>query len=125
MTTRMTPGGGARKPGSGSKHLHKKPDKGLQATVYIRTMGNAVRVYRVLRNLSQKEFCDLVYRKTGNRVGTQTISDLENGRYDPRWTTVCSVADALGVSVGDLRLDDPSHSRLAGQLAPGLDEGKP
>lgn len=59
-------------------------------------VGARIRALRQERGLSQDEFAA--------RVGIHRThpNKLENGKIDPRLSTLVRVADALGVSVGEL-----------------------
>lgn len=70
-----------------------------QLAISARCFGENLRLLRVQRNLSQRELADV------SRVVQQTISCIENGR-EPRWVTACQLADALGVSLDELRHRD-------------------
>lgn len=109
-------GGGGKRRRANFKQLKKKADGGIVAMIHIRTLGDALRFFRFQRNISQIELGQLILERTGNSVGVQTISDIENGRHDARWSTVCTIADALGVKTDDLRIDSPSQ-RLSERIA--------
>lgn len=40
--------------------------------------------------------------KAAGGIRIATISDIENGKLDPRWSTVKALADALGVDADDI-----------------------
>ena len=63
-----------------------------------KTFGEILKARREAASLSQSQLAG----KSGVPVGT--IRNLEQGhRADPRWSTVCDLADALGISVADFR----------------------
>lgn len=70
-------------------------------------LGAAIRELRAKTGLSQEE---LAHR---SGVTTGTFSVIERGRSNPTWATVKSIAEALGVSVGELAAlaDRHEHSQ--------------
>jgi transcriptional regulator with XRE-family HTH domain len=46
------------------------------------------------------------------RVPQVQVTRWTTGRYAPAWESVCSIADALGVSLGVFRPGDDAHTRF-------------
>jgi transcriptional regulator with XRE-family HTH domain len=64
----------------------------------MQTFAQSLKRIRTSKNVTQAELA----RRLGRDV--MAISKLETGRReDPRWSTVCAIADALGVGVEDFR----------------------
>jgi DNA-binding XRE family transcriptional regulator len=93
------PNGGAvplRKP----RLPRRRPERTATAyriSIVCRAFGDALRLLRVQKNLSQAELAKL------SGVSSQTVSELENGKSEPRWVTACQLADALSVSLDTMR----------------------
>jgi transcriptional regulator with XRE-family HTH domain len=64
--------------------------------VPTQALGTAIRRLREQRGLTQE---DAAHR---GRVTTGTLSKVERGETDPRWSTVERIAGALEVSLRDL-----------------------
>ena len=63
-----------------------------------KTMGQRIREARVAAGMNQTELAKQA------KLGAQThVSKLENGPDTRSWRMVCRIADALGVSLDDLR----------------------
>jgi transcriptional regulator with XRE-family HTH domain len=69
-------------------------------------LGKAIRQLREKRGYTQTGLAD----KAG--VADPTLSMIERGHSNPTWATVRDIADALGVSMGQL-------AKLADKLAAG------
>lgn len=104
MKFNLTPGGAPKRRRVSSK-ITRHDDGGMYALIQIRSFGDALRFHRFRLNLSQKEFCDLVKKKTGQNLSPSAISQWENGQVDPTWTSACIIADTLGVKLDDLKPD--------------------
>jgi putative transcriptional regulator len=59
-------------------------------------MQNNIAQYRKLKNMTQQELADLI------QIKRTSLSQIENGVYNARATTMVKIADALGVPLGDL-----------------------
>jgi transcriptional regulator with XRE-family HTH domain len=66
---------------------------------------------RIAAGLSQKELAE----KAG--LSQASISSMEQGRYDPVWSSVVAVAKALGVSI-DVFLTAPTEEVTQGRGRP-------
>lgn len=60
------------------------------------SMQNNIAQYRKLKNMTQQELADLI------NIKRTSLSQIENGVYNARATTMVKIADALGVPLGDL-----------------------
>ena len=60
------------------------------------SMQNNIAQYRKLKNMTQQELADLI------GIKRTSLSQIENGVYNARATTMVKIADALGVPLGDL-----------------------
>ncbi|MEY4479554.1 MAG: hypothetical protein RLZZ267_232 [Bacillota bacterium] len=60
------------------------------------SMQNNIAQYRKLKNMTQQELADLI------QIKRTSLSQIENGVYNARATTMVKIADALGVPLGDL-----------------------
>ncbi len=66
-------------------------------------LGKAIRELRQKRSLTQEALASEA-RLTG-----RTLSAIETGNANPTWATVCDIAAALGVSIGDLAKLSEKH----------------
>jgi Zn-dependent peptidase ImmA (M78 family) len=80
----------------------------------VRDIGNNVRRYMKLRG-----FTIPVLAKMGG-IGTATLSNVMNGKSEPKSSTLISLAMALGVSVADLVADSPELKSLRFRTAKTL-----
>lgn len=71
-------------------------------------LGDRLRMLRCNQNMSIRAL------EVTSNVDKNQILRIEQGKADPKYTTLCRIADALGVSVRDL-VDDGNHTD-------GLDE---
>lgn len=60
------------------------------------SMQNNIAQYRKLKNMTQQQLADLI------QIKRTSLSQIENGVYNARATTMVKIADALGVPLGDL-----------------------
>ena len=65
-------------------------------------LSDKIRILRKARGLSQEE---LGYQLSGDGVSRQTVSDWENGKFEPKLDNIRELADALNVSF-DALLDE-------------------
>jgi transcriptional regulator with XRE-family HTH domain len=63
-------------------------------------IGQNIRTARVARKWTQRQLAELI------GVESQTISNLERGLYGPSWRTLGRLAEALGISEGELFSED-------------------
>jgi transcriptional regulator with XRE-family HTH domain len=78
-----------------------------------RTIADAVKHWRALRGLSQRELAERA------DVGQVLIARLELGQTDPRLSTVEKLAEALGIDVADLLTGPPERKQPTGKRARG------
>lgn len=69
----------------------------------LMALGNRLRMLRCDQNMSIREL------EKGSGVDKNQILRIEQGQADPKYTTLCRIADALGVSVRDL-VDDGNYT---------------
>jgi transcriptional regulator with XRE-family HTH domain len=62
------------------------------------TFGERLRALRGARGISQQRLAD-----RAGLSGKSFVWELEVGRFLPGWRVACALADALGVSLDDLR----------------------
>lgn len=86
-----------------SRKMSRIPGGGFRHTVISRTFGEALRFHRLAARLSQRDLADRV----GFGLSKATVSHLEAGHHEPLWVTACLLADALNISLDDLRTDRP------------------
>lgn len=73
-------------------------------------VGARVRIARLARNLNQVQLADQI------QSSQNYISDLEKGKTDPKLTMLLKLADALGVSVDWLAMQElPARSLFAAE----------
>lgn len=75
--------------------------------------GAMIAALRGERGMTQTELAAIV------GVKSAYISQIESGVRTGSWEVLCNIADALGVSVGDLRLT-PSSLPSTSQAAAGM-----
>ncbi|MDQ3740419.1 MAG: helix-turn-helix domain-containing protein [Actinomycetota bacterium] len=63
-----------------------------------RALGRALRLFRQERQLTLEELGAVT------KLHRQYLDGLEEGRRDPSWSTVCTVARALGLDVSEVVL---------------------
>lgn len=59
--------------------------------------GRRLKELRQAKGLTQPALAELA------GLSRSYLADTEQGRYSPSWQTVCNLADALGVEVGEFR----------------------
>ena len=70
------------------------------------TLGERVRELRLAAGMTQ----DALTRASG--LSLSLLTHLEQGvTPDPRWSTICKLADGLGVPVAALRMDDQGGAK--------------
>lgn len=69
----------------------------------LKTLGDRLRMLRNKQGMSIREL------ETGSGVDKNQILRIEQGEADPKYTTLCRIADALGVSIRDL-VDDGNRA---------------
>lgn len=62
----------------------------------INQLENEVRVFRAKHRLSQRDLADQV------GVRRETISSLENGKYNPSLLLALTIAEVFGVSISEV-----------------------
>lgn len=67
-------------------------------------LSDKIRILRKARGLSQEEFGDSLSEATAG-VTRQTVSDWENGKFEPKLDNIRDIAKVLGVSF-DVLLDE-------------------
>lgn len=80
----------------------------------VRDIGSNVRRHMKIRGLTIPMFS----KKVG--IGTATLSNLLNGKAEPKSSTLIGLADALGVPVMDLIVDPPELRSLRFRTAKTL-----
>lgn len=63
-------------------------------------LGEKIMIYRKRAGLKQYELAEKAY------ITPLTLVRIENGRTSPHSSTLAVIADALGVSVGELKGDE-------------------
>lgn len=66
-------------------------------------LGTAIQELREKRDLSQ------VTLASASGLSVRTLSAIETGTANPTWATVRDIADALGVSIGELAKLSEKH----------------
>jgi len=74
-------------------------------------LGARLRQLRQARRLTQEALAE----RAG--LSYKFIGEVERGRGNPTLTTLVSISDALGVSLGDLLAIDPERPRLTSRQA--------
>jgi transcriptional regulator with XRE-family HTH domain len=82
----------------------------MDQTVPLKFMDRLVStVARNIRRLREREGVSLGALATRSGVGKATLSRLEAGQGNPTVETLYALADALGVTLGDLVTEDSGH----------------
>ena len=84
--------------------------KGIRVSVILNNMGDALRFYRLVHNLTQRQLGEL------SGVDQSTIGSAERGKIEPNWVTMCLLVDAFNslrnkanrLTLDDFRTEVPS-----------------
>ncbi len=68
----------------------------MDANTQITLLGKRIRFLREQQNLSQRRFALMM------GITHSNLSDIENGKGNPKVGTLCNIADALGVELIEL-----------------------
>ena len=75
----------------------------------IQQFGQAVRSARLARGLTQEQLAEKA------NLHVNSISFVERGLSPPALDTICSLADAMGVTVSELTIDMEMRSKNKGR----------
>lgn len=59
-------------------------------------LGNKIRLERMKRSISQELLAEMA------NISTRTVSDIERGITDIRYTNLLQISDAFGLSISEL-----------------------
>ncbi len=68
-------------------------------------MENRVEILRKARNLNQEDFARAI------RVSRQTVSSIENGKYNPSLELAFTISDFFGLPIEEIFIHERSDSK--------------
>lgn len=74
------------------------PQGRVKVQLLLENLGQALRHYRIAKNLSQQQLAKLA------GVSCATVSTIERSAQDPRWGSVVLLAKALGLDLNLLTI---------------------
>jgi DNA-binding XRE family transcriptional regulator len=79
-------------------------------------LGSAFKAKRTGRAIRQEQLASVL------DISRYTLVDLENGKSDPRLSTIMKIADALGFKLALVPRDVEVHTQIGDHLGGGLGE---